>query len=53
MGEAMTDNETKNHKTGTDEYLAPEIFNETEKFIYTNKVDVFALGVLFVDIVLN
>ena len=51
LGETITMYETKDHKSGTNEYLAPEIANATNRFTYTNKVDIFALGILFVDII--
>lgn len=43
--------EKKQYKTKTNEYLAPEIANALNRFNYTNMVDIYALGVLFVDII--
>ena len=51
LGEALSLHEEKDHKSGTNEYLAPEIAEATNKFNYTDRVDIFALGVLFVDII--
>ena len=51
LGESITFKEHKENKAGTNEYLAPEIREASSNFPYTYKVDIFALGIVFVDLI--
>lgn len=47
FGLANDPSKCENQKMGTPLYMAPEIANSKSNFEYTDKVDVYALGIHF------